>query len=353
MYDIPKVMRGIYLLGHGDVDQLVYCDTIPTPSPGSFDVLIKIGAAGVNNTDLNTRKAWYAKSDDPKGNDALTGETLRFPRIQGIDVCGTVVAVGEKADTSLLYKRVLVEPCLKEKNGQTLKTPIYLGLECDGGFADYVVVPARHAHPIQSTLTDIELASFPCSYSTAENLLSRAQVQSGEVVCVTGASGGVGSAVIQLAKARKATVIALTSPTKFAFLKKLGADKVLSKDADLRKELGENSVDVVIDVVAGHQWSNLLHILKPFGRFAVSGAIAGPTVVLDVRMLYLKDLQLLGCTVIDVSIFKNLIKRIENKEIMPLIDKTFPLHEIHAAQQYFETKQHIGKIILTMDAIAV
>ncbi|MBF0287888.1 MAG: alcohol dehydrogenase family protein [SAR324 cluster bacterium] len=349
MNAIPIKMRGIYLLGHGDLEQLEFRDDIPTPSPGLSDVLIRVSAAGVNNTDLNTRKAWYSKGTKNLEDASWAGEAIRFPRIQGIDVCGTIVKVGKRVDKAMLNQRVIVEPCLREVNGKWLNTPWFLGSECDGGFAKYVVVASRHAYPIQSSFSDVELASFPCSYSTAENLLTRAKVDENDVVCVTGASGGVGSAAVQLAKARHAKVIAIANPSKSNKLKSLGADQVLSRNDHLLQKLGENQIDVVIDLVAGEKWGDLLNILKPFGRYAVAGAIGGAHVNLDVRTLYLKDLNLMGCTVLEPSVFKNLIQRIEAEEIVPVVAKTFPLHQIAAAQKYFEAKQYTGKIVLTID----
>lgn len=345
MNPIPSVMQGVQLAGHGDFDKLVFRDDIPVPSIGEHDVLIKVSAAGVNNTDLNTRIGWYSKSND--SNDASwSGNPIQFPRIQGADVCGRVVAVGAQVDQSMLNQRVLIEPCLFEANGQTLEQPWYFGSECDGGFAEYTVVATRHAHKINSELTDIELASFPCSYSTAENLLTRANVKANELVLVTGASGGVGSAVIQLAKARGANVIAITSPAKYQQILQLGAERTIARDAKLVKELGSNSIDVVIDLVAGKQWPELLDVLKPFGRYATSGAIAGALVELDVRTLYLKDLSLFGCTVLDQTVFPNLIKRIEAGDVSPLVAQTFSLKQMVEAQQQFAAKQHIGKLVI-------
>ncbi len=346
MKDIPSLMRGVHLTGHGGLDKLVFRDDIPVPTPGPRDVLIKVSAAGVNNTDLNTRLGWYSKSNGDSKDAGWSGSPIQLPRIQGADVCGVVVANGEQVDTNLIDARVLIEPCLFEVHGKTLSQPWYFGSECDGGFAEYTVVAARHAHKIDSNLSDIELASFPCSYSTAENLLTRASVTANDLVLVTGASGGVGSAVIQLAKARNARVIAMTSPPKFDSLLRLGAERTLARDANLTKELGNSSVDVVIDLVAGKQWPELLKVLKPFGRYAASGAIAGPLVELDVRTLYLKDLSLFGCTVLNKAVFPNLIKRIEGGELFPLVANTFPLTQIAEAQKQFETKQHIGKLVI-------
>lgn len=350
MNDIPNVMRGVQLTGHGGLDKLVFRDDIPMPAFGPRDVLIKVSAAGVNNTDLNTRLGWYSKSNGGSSDAGWSGNAIQFPRIQGADVCGRVVAVGEQVDRGLLNQRVLVEPCILEAGGKVLDQPWYFGSEIDGGFAEYTVVAARHAHKINSKFSDVELASFPCSYSTAENLLTRANVIGNEVVLVTGASGGVGSAVIQLAKARGARVLGITTPSKSDKILSLGAERTLARNANLVQELGKNSIDVVIDLVAGKQWPDLLKVLKPFGRYAVSGAIAGPLVELDVRTLYLKDLSLFGCTVLNDGVFQNLVRRIEASEITPIVASVFPLSQVPEAQKKFETKQHVGKLVIDISS---
>ena len=278
MYKIPEKMSGVLLKGHGGFEAQELSNDIPVPTPGQHEVLIRVHAAGVNNTDINTRIGWYSKSDGASEDASWSGDALKFPRIQGADICGVIVAVGEGVSDSRIGERVLVEPCLREKNGQTLDHFWYIGSECDGGFADYTVAPARHAYKINSSLSDIELASFPCSYSTAENLLTKPAVKSGDTVLVTGASGGVGSAAVQLAKARGANVIAVTSPSKSEELLKLGASKTVARSENLIDALGQNSVDVVIDLVAGNQWPDLLEVMKPGGRYAVAGAIGGPMV---------------------------------------------------------------------------
>lgn len=348
MNEIPKTMRGVLLTEHGDLDKLVIRDDVPVPKPGPFDVLIRVSAAAVNNTDINTRTAWYSKGEGASDDASWSGSAIHFPRIQGADVCGRIVAVGGEISKDRLNERVLVEPCIREANGEVLEQPWYFGSECDGGFSQHTVVAARHAYRIESDLSDVELASFPCSYSTAENLLSRSQVDSNDTVLVTGASGGVGSAVVQLAKARGANVIAITSPSKKDKVLSLGADKILLREDSLTEKPGNNSIDVVIDLVAGKQWPELLDVLKPSGRYAVAGAIGGPLVELDVRTLYLKDLSLFGCTVLEKEVFSKLIRRIEQNDIVPIVAKTFPLEQIVDAQKCFLTKQHTGKIVLTL-----
>ena len=351
MYQLPKVMSGIVLTGHGGVDKLQFQTDIPLPAPGPNEVLIRVSAAGVNNTDINTRTAWYSKSGASGEDAGWSGGALSFPRIQGADVCGHIVAVGKNISDNRIGERVLVEPCIREVNGEVLARPWYFGSECDGGFAEYTVVSSGHAHKIVSDLSDIELASFPCSYSTAENLLTKSNVKAGDVVLVTGASGGVGSAAVQLAKARGATVIAITSPAKSDQILALGAAKIIYRDERILNALGSDCIDVVIDMVAGERWAELLDVLKPGGRYAVAGAIAGPLVELDIRTLYLKDLSFFGCTVLEQDVFASLIRRIENGDIKPLVAHSFPLEKIVEAQDTFLQKKHIGKIVLKVSEI--
>ena len=343
-------MHGVLLVGHGNLDKLEVRDDIPVPRPGRRDVLIRVTAAGVNNTDINTRTAWYSKQDGASDDASWSGSPIEFPRIQGADVCGQIVEVGDEVEEGRIGERVLVEPCLWEAKGHELERPWYIGSECDGGFAEFTVVAARHAYKIESELGDAELASFPCSYSTAENLLTRSNVGPGDRVLITGASGGVGSAAVQLAKARHANVIAVTSLAKSEAVLQLGADQIIARDDSPIEVLGKDVVDVVIDVVAGPKWPELLDILRPEGRYAVSGAIGGSRVELDVRTLYLKDLSLYGCTVLGREVFSNLIKQIETGRIRPLVAETYPLNRISDAQTSFVAKKHLGKIVLIVDA---
>ena len=358
---IPTRMRGVLLKGHGGFELLEYRDDIPVPVLEPGEALIRVGAAGVNNTDINTRTAWYSKSvtagttaaggsagyAEAKAEDSgWTGAALTFPRIQGADVCGRIVAVGAGVDARRIGERILIEPVLRALSGNKPYQAPYFGSECDGGFAEFTKVPAVHAHRIESPLSDAELASFPCAYSAAENMFARADLTAGETVLITGASGGVGSAAVQLARRRDAHVIAVAGASKAAQVESLGAHRVIARDADLVRALGRDTADVVVDVVGGAQWPQLLEILKRSGRYAVAGAIAGPVVALDLRTLYLKDLRLLGCTILDPAVFGNLVGYIERGEIKPALWKTFPLREIVQAQQEFLAKAYTGKIVL-------
>ncbi|WP_293944329.1 zinc-binding dehydrogenase [Sphingomonas sp.] len=206
----------------------------------------------------------------------------------------------------------------------------------------------RHAHRIECALTDVELASFPCAYSAAENMLARIGLGRGEHVLITGASGGVGSAAVQLAKRRGAQVTAIAGADKAEAVRALGADRVIPRDADLAALFGDEVFDAAVDIVGGAQFAAILACLKRGGRYGVAGAISGPVAELDLRTLYLKDLRLLGCTILDEGVFANLVGYIERGEIRPLVAATYPLAEIVAAQQAFLTKRHVGKIVLTL-----
>lgn len=352
---VPKQMAAVQLIGHGGYDRLLYTEQAPVPEVGPDEVLIRVLAAGINNTDINTRIGWYsaemragtaeAVTSGPSPVDGdWTGRGLAFPRIQGADVCGEIAGLGANVAKGRLGQRVIVQSCLLSLRQGEL-TP-WLGSERDGGFAQFVSAPSADTYHIQSDLTDAELAAIPCAFATAENLLSRARLIAGENVLITGASGNVGIAAIQLAKRRGAHVTAIAASGKFVALQAMGATRCIERGSAIAATLGNSSMDVVVDIVGGPQWPDLLNVLKPRGRYAVSGAIAGPHVQLDLRTLYLKDLTLFGCTSQDAQVFPNLVDYIQRGEIRPLIAKHYPLRDIAVAQEDFLSKNHVGKIVL-------
>jgi NADPH:quinone reductase-like Zn-dependent oxidoreductase len=355
MTDVPAVMQAVLLRGHGGLEQLEFRDDVPTPRPAPGEVLLRVGAAAINNTDINTRVGWYSKSVETATEAAMSaadardggwsGNPFHFPRIQGIDACGTIVAVGEGVPAARIGERVLVDPVLRPADGSLTQVG-YLGAERDGAFAQYMTVPSINAHCVTSKLTDVELATFPCAYGTAENLLTRAGVATGQAVLVTGASGGVGAAAVQLACLRGAQVIAVSSRAKLREVAALGASQVVDRDSHLVAALGRESIDVVIDVVGGTAFATLLDVLKRGGRYAVAGAIAGPIVTLDLRTLYLKDLSLFGCTVTEPAVFVRLVELIQSGALQPLVRAIYPLAEIAIAQSDFLGKARTGKIVL-------
>jgi NADPH:quinone reductase-like Zn-dependent oxidoreductase len=353
-----RTMKAVVTAGNGGYDQLEVRE-VPIPTLAGGEVLLQVLAAGVNNTEINTRLGWYS-SAVTAGTDELTpaerdaakaqadggwNEATPFPLIQGTDCCGRVVAVGPGGDESRLGLRVLVRPCIRPSGFASMEN-IWMASDFDGAFAQFVKIDAQEVFSVDCDWSDAELGSIPCAYGTAENMVHRAKVSQGEHVLVAGASGGVGSAVVQLAKRRQALVTAIAGREKMAQVRAIGADRVIARDDDVVAALGENAVDVVVDNVAGPGFGRRLEVLKRGGRYVSSGAIAGPLVTLDMRTFYLKDLTLIGCTAWDEPVFPNLIAYIERGEIRPLVAKTFPLEQIVEAQREFTKKQHVGKLVL-------
>ncbi len=363
---IPDTMRAFVLHGHGEMDALVYSDTHPTPKPASDQVLIRVHACGLNNTDVNTRTGWYSSAvTSGTTGGALTaaddqdatwgGDSIGFPRIQGADVAGTVVAVGANANQSLIGKRVMVDTWIRNYDDPfDFNNCGYFGSECDGGFADYTVVDQRQVHLVNSSLKHAELATFATSYATAENMLNRAMVGEGDTVLIPGASGGVGTALIQLAKRRGAVTVAMASRSKHEGVSRIKPDALLDRSPEdlgqaLFDAIGSREVSVVADVVGGDYWNTLMSVIERGGRYTCAGAIAGPIVEFDLRSFYLRDLTLTGATIVPPGVFADLVRYIEDSEIEPLLAATYPLSELHAAQQAFIDKQHVGNIVVTMD----
>ena len=356
---LPKTMQAMVTMGHGGLDQLHFHPDWPRPHPSAGEVLIKVSACGLNNTDVNTRTGWYSKAvSEPTSSNGHTtvhnadptwgGAPLSFPRIQGADVCGEIVAVGSGVAQTRIGERVITdnwlrdpsEPLNKEKTG-------YFGSECDGGFAQYTVIPATNALVVNSTLTDAELATFSCSYSTAEGMLTRANVTAQDTVLVPGASGGVGGALVQLCKLRGARVIAMASEAKHDAVKALGADRLLPRQVKTLKDaLSDEQISVVADVVGGENWQSLIDVLVRGGRYTCSGAIAGPIVSFDLRTFYLRDLTFTGSTVITPDVTKRLVAYIEAGALKPALASCYPLSDLREAQSAFIQKTHTGNIVV-------
>jgi len=351
-------MKAVVTTGNGGYDKVVYRD-VPIPKPGPGEVLVQVLVAGVNNTEINTRLGWYSSSVTASTEDTaektsqnptmvLDGgwsESTPFPLIQGTDCCGRVIEVAPGVDDKIVGSRVLIRACMRQQGFNSMEN-IWMASDFDGAFAQYVKVPASEVFAVECDWSDVELGTIPCAYGTAENMVHRAEISDRDCVLVPGASGGVGSAVVQLAKRRGATVYAIAGKSKFDQVKSLGVDRVLERGSNIVELLGSRSVDVVVDNVGGDGFGQMIEVLKRGGRYASSGAIGGPLVMLDMRSFYLKDLKLIGCTAWDEPVFPNLISYIEKAEIKPLVAKTFALQDIAEAQQEFLRKAHFGNFVL-------
>lgn len=369
--EVAGTMRAMVLTGHGGLDKLVLRD-VPRPRPGRGEILIKVGACGVNNTEINTRTAWYDRAVNASvsvelglyGLDSSTGTsdaetiaswnsaTVAFPRIQGAAIAGRIVEVGSGVDTGRLGQRVLIDPQVRNLNlPLRAQLAAYVGSERDGGFAEYVAVPAENAHVIHSSLSDAELATFPCSYDTAEEMLERARLADGETVVITGAAGGVGTALIQLSLIRGARVVAIAGAAKEARVRALGAHEFVARESgNLRRAVenlvGKQSVDVAADVVGGTVFGQLLKLLRRGGRYTTAGAIAGPVQPMDLRDLIYKDLEMYGITCPTPGAFARIVGYIQSGQLRPLVERIFPLAELPQAQAEFLKREHFGKFVI-------
>lgn len=364
MTNIPATMKAIVLEGHGGLDKLVYHEDWPTPVAGDDEVLIKIEACGFNNTDVNTRSGWYSKAvseattgdayDEVNDEDPTWGGApITFPRIQGADVVGIAVAVGKNADPALSGKRVMTDGWLRDWDNPTnMETTGYFGSECDGGYAEYTKAHHRNVMAVESDLSSAELATFSCSYTTAENMLNRVNCQEGDTVLITGASGGVGSALIQLANRRGAKTIGMASEAKHQELAAFNPTALLPRNPDnlakaLQEAIGQETVSIVCDIVGGDTFGQVIEVLERGGRYGCSGAIAGPIVNFDLRTFYLRDLSFFGSTITALNTFPDLVGYIERGEIKPMLAATYPLKDLRIAQQAFIDKKHTGNIVVT------
>lgn len=356
---LPSTMAAVQLTGHGGPEKLVYRIDVPVPSPAPGEVLIKVTACGMNNTDVWVRQGAYGTEEDAAAVSTWRrqGNTLTFPRIQGTDSVGRIVAVGEGVPASRIGERVMVDFSIYNRDDDSLADIDYMGHGRDGGYAEYQALPAENAHVVNADLTDIELATFCCAYLTGEQMLERAGLKAGERVLITGASGGVGSGIVQLARARGAIPYAVVGSGKEQAVRDIGAEAVITRGvpdlmAAVDEATGGKPIDVVADLVGGAIFNDLLRILRPEGRYTTAGAIAGPVVQLDLRTMYLKQLQLHGSSQGTRADFRRIVGCIEQKKIRPLVGGVYRLSDFHHAQSDFVAKDFVGKLVVVPDSEA-
>jgi NADPH:quinone reductase-like Zn-dependent oxidoreductase len=343
-------MTAVVLTRHGGPDALQVRRDWPRPAADAGQVLVEVRAAAVNNTDIWTREGSYGLPGDPDARAGWRGP-LAFPRVQGGDVAGRIVAVGEDVDPGRVGQRVLLDPAIYADGSLTAPPVGLLGSERDGGFAEYVAWDAPQAHDVTaSPLTDGELAALPIAYGTALGMLERAAVREQENVVVTGASGGVGLALVQLAAARGARVVAITSGAKATDVEHAGALETIDRNTDdvagtLARRCPEG-VDVVADVAGGPMLTSLLPLVRDDGRWVIAGAVAGHTVDLDLRRLYLHNISLIGSSMHTREHFARLVDMAREGMIAPVIASRHPLQDIASAQEHFKGAERSGKVVL-------
>lgn len=367
---IPEKMAAVQLTGHGGVDRLVYRDDVPVPTPGDGEVLVKVTATAKNNTDRKVREGLYPTEDnDDVASFQISGSpTLAFPRIQGADVVGRIVAVGPGVDDSRIGERGLLDFNIYADERRDINlTPDYYGHGRDGGFAEYVAVPGDQFHTVDNPeLADAELAVLGmCSYQTALHMLNAASVTEGEQVLVTGASGGVGTALLQLCRLLGAAPHAVSSAGKERALRELGAESVIDRAGvtdwprTVEEATGGRIIDAVMDLAGGAMTNSLMDVMtrrmaqrRTYPRLAIAGASAGNVTEILWTRIYLYQIQVFGVSHGTRDEADSLVGWIRDGSLKPVLHGTFRLSDIHRAENYFVERgsDFIGKIAIVPDA---
>jgi len=331
-------MQAVVFEEHGGPEKLQF-KTVPDPVAGPDEVVVRVKACALNHVDL-----WVLK-----GGPAYP---VQRPHVLGSDVSGIVESTGQ---------RVVITPglscfqCAMCKSGHDNLCETYsiLGAKFWGGYAEKVKVPARDAIPIPDSLSFEDAAAFPLTFLTAWHMLmTRAGLKRGQQVLIIGASGGIGTAAIQIAKLHGALVLATaTSDEKTRQARALGADAVVNSSKEsiahvARAWTQKRGVDIVFEHVGPATWEHSIGSLAPTGTLVTCGATTGPEVKLDLRYVFSRELSILGARMGTRSEFQQIVPLVAQKKLTPQISKTFPLAEARAALEYMDQRQHFGKILV-------
>ncbi|WP_127560501.1 zinc-binding dehydrogenase [Saccharospirillum alexandrii] len=363
-------MTAMVLTGHGGIEQLDYRTDVPTPRPGPGEVLVRVTATAKNNTDRKAREGLYPTQDNDEVTSFQMGgkATLTFPRIQGADVVGRVAAVGDGVSPERLGERGLLDFNIYPDARRTLNLiPDYYGHGADGGYADYIAVPADQFHHVSNAdLDDAQLATLGmCSYQTALHMLTSARVKVGERILVTGASGGVGTALIQLCRTIGAIPYALSQADKTEALLTLGAEAVFDRSnmqgftERVLAATGGYPMDAVMDLVGGESTNRFIdtmivdmHKRNDNPRLSIAGASGGNVSELLWTKMYLYQVQLFGVSHGTREEADQLMEWIRSGELKPVLHATFKLSDLHRAETYFMNRasNYLGKIVIVPDS---
>jgi NADPH:quinone reductase-like Zn-dependent oxidoreductase len=340
-----QTMRAAIFHEHGG-PEMVRIEQVAVPRPGPGEVLVQVRAAAMNHLDLWIRRG-------------IPIETT-MPHIGGCDIAGVIAEVGEGVDAERVGERVVINPglwcghcrdCLRGEESQCATFRIF-GEHTNGGFTEFVTMEASHVYAIPDTLSFEEAAAIPISYMTAWRALRRAALAPGEDVLVIGASGGTALAAVQIARMTGARVFAVTSGAeKAARIRELGADVVYDRaetdwSAALYRETGKRGVDVVVENVGAATWTGSVRSLARGGRLVTFGATAGPRVELDLRVVFWKQLQVIGTTMASRREFEDLLRVVFAGRLKPIVDSVLPLDEARQAHERLEAGGQLGKVVL-------
>lgn len=335
-------MKAVFFEKTGGVEVLKYGE-MPTPEPKAGEALVRVRACAINNLDLQQRQG---KIEGP------------MPHISGSDIAGVIEKInGESSlrvgDEVVINPAIPCGVCPPCKNGLACELVIILGYKTNGGYAEYVSVPTGQLYPKPKNLTFSEAAAFPLTFLTAYHMLvSRANLQKDETVFIWGASGGLGSAGMQIAKYLGAKIIAAAKSEEDARrLKQNGANETVvytkgDVENSVRKLTNERGVDVVFESVGAKTWNTSLMMLHPYGRVVIAGTTSGDMGTQDLSEVYYRQLTILGARMGMKEEFENVVELFANGKLKPVVDKVFALKDAAEAQGRMAEGKHFGKIVL-------
>ncbi|MBI2008908.1 zinc-binding dehydrogenase [Candidatus Saccharibacteria bacterium] len=335
-------MKAVFIEKQGGLEVLKY-GNLPKPKPKKGEVLIKIKAAALNHLDLHLRNAKL---------------NIPLPHVSGSDVAGIIEEINGPSKLKI-GQAVVVNPaipcgiCARCKKSLSCEIVTIFGYKTPGGFAEYVTAPISQVYPVPKNLSFVEAAAFPLTFLTAWHMLvGRAELQKGETVFIWGASGGLGSAAIQIAKHLDAKVIAAAKTEEDAKkIKAIGADKVViytkGNVVEEVKKLNDSTLmDVVFESVGAKTWAKTLAILRPHGRVVIAGTTSGEIASQDLSDIYYYQQTILGSRMGTPEEFEQVLKLVDEGKLKPVIDKVFPLKNFRKAEQRLEASKQMGKIVI-------
>ena len=348
-----QIMRAVVIHRHGGPEVLKLEASWPRPVPGPGEILVKVGACGLNYLDIFARNG-------------MPGEEVPLPLITGGDISGTVVAHGQNVTSPALGTPVVLDPnwgcgaCEYCHDGLQLSclSGHMLGERDDGGLAEFVKCPGTQAIPMPPEYKFEEAAALPITFGTAYRMvITRGQVRPDDVVVILGAGGGVGIAALQLAKLVGARVIATASTEKkLECARKLGADYLVNYvtdkewDQTIRKITAKRGADVVIESVGAASWEKSIRCLGKGGRLVTCGATSGPMATTDIRYVFRRELNIIGSDGWTHNELRRVIGLAFQRKLAPVIHSVLPLEKIAEAEQLLEDRAVFGKVIITPGA---
>jgi NADPH:quinone reductase-like Zn-dependent oxidoreductase len=326
--------------------EVVRIEEVQQPAPAPGEVVVRVVAAGMNHLDLWLRRG-------------LPIDTT-MPHIGGSDVAGVVDTLGAAVSGVQPGDAVVIDPslacgrcewCLRGEASLCVRYRI-LGEHTQGGFAEYVAAPAANLYALPSGFDFDRAAAAPLAFLTAwRGLVTRGRLRAGETVLVTGASGGVATAAVQIAKLAGARVFAVTTTENVDRVRQLGADVVYDRTAvdysrEVWRDTGKRGVDVIFDSVGEATWSANLRAAARGGRIVVYGATTGPRGETDLRQVFWKQIEVIGTTMSNPIEFRTVMDLVVSGALAPVIDVVWPLEQARAAHERLEAGRQFGKIVL-------